>query len=52
VDTEWVPTDSGVDITAYDGVWLVPGSPYADDAAVLRGLTIVRERGVPTTRPT
>ncbi|MER7609810.1 CTP synthase [Nocardioides sp. NPDC127503] len=46
-ETEWVPTDSGFDIGAYDGVWLVPGSPYADDAAVLAALTVVRERGIP-----
>jgi CTP synthase (UTP-ammonia lyase) len=47
VATEWVPTDSGSDVTAYDGVWLVPGSPYADDAAVLGALTIVREQRIP-----
>jgi CTP synthase (UTP-ammonia lyase) len=45
--TEWVATDSGFDLTSYDGVWLVPGSPYADDAAVLRGLTVVRKGGIP-----
>jgi CTP synthase (UTP-ammonia lyase) len=47
VDTVWVPSDSPFDITSYDGVWLVPGSPYADDAAVLRALTVVREAGIP-----
>jgi CTP synthase (UTP-ammonia lyase) len=47
LETEWVPTDSGFDVTAYDGVWLVPGGPYADDAAVLRALTTVREQGIP-----
>ena len=47
VATEWVATDSAFDVTAYDGVWLVPGSPYADDAAVLRALTVVRESGLP-----
>jgi CTP synthase (UTP-ammonia lyase) len=47
VGTEWVATDSGFDVTAYDGVWLVPGSPYADDEAVLRALTVVRESGIP-----
>jgi CTP synthase (UTP-ammonia lyase) len=47
VTAEWVPTDSGFDVTGYDGVWLVPGSPYADDAAVLAALTVVREDGVP-----
>jgi CTP synthase (UTP-ammonia lyase) len=47
VDTEWVPSDSAFELGEYDGVWLVPGSPYADDAAVLRTLTAVRERGIP-----
>jgi len=47
VDTEWVATGSGFDATAYDGVWLVPGSPYADDDAVLAALAVVREREVP-----
>jgi CTP synthase (UTP-ammonia lyase) len=46
-DATWVGTDSGVDVTTYDGVWLVPGSPYADDAAVLATLTRVREGGTP-----
>jgi CTP synthase (UTP-ammonia lyase) len=47
VETEWVPSDSSFDIADYDGVWLVPGSPYADDDAVLCALTVVRERGIP-----
>ena len=47
VATEWVATDSGFDLGAYDGVWLVPGSPYADDAAVLAALTVVRESAIP-----
>lgn len=47
VSVEWVPTDSGADVTAFDGVWLVPGSPYADDAAVIRALHAVRTQGVP-----
>jgi CTP synthase (UTP-ammonia lyase) len=46
-DATWVGTDSGVDVTTYDGVWLVPGSPYADDDAVLATLTRVREGGTP-----
>ena len=47
VETVWVPSDSSFDISEYDGVWLVPGSPYDDDGAVLRALTVVRERGIP-----
>ncbi|MEP9364195.1 CTP synthase [Nocardioides sp. CN2-186] len=47
VETAWVASDSGFAVEDYDGVWLVPGSPYADDDAVLRALTVVRERGIP-----
>jgi len=47
IDAVWVPSDSSFDIDGYDGVWLVPGSPYADDDAVMRALTVVRERGIP-----
>ena len=47
VETEWVPTDSRFDVATYDGVWLVPGSPYASDAAAMAALTVVRERGIP-----
>ncbi len=42
VHAEWVATDAGADLAAYDGVWLVPGSPYADDDAVLAELTRIR----------
>lgn len=47
VPTTWVATDSGFDVASYDGVWLVPGSPYADDAAALRAVSAARELGVP-----
>ncbi|HEX3803022.1 MAG TPA: hypothetical protein VHV75_09300 [Solirubrobacteraceae bacterium] len=47
VTAEWVPTDSGFDITAYDGVWAVPGSPYADAQAVIEALRSSRERQTP-----
>jgi CTP synthase (UTP-ammonia lyase) len=47
VATEWVRTDAAFEVAAYDGVWLVPGSPYADDAAALRAVSAARELGVP-----
>ncbi|HET7901740.1 MAG TPA: hypothetical protein VFL59_11180 [Candidatus Nanopelagicales bacterium] len=47
VEAEWIATGSYADVTAYDGVWLVPGSPYADDAAVLESLRAVRVSGMP-----
>lgn len=47
VTATWVPTDSAFDLASFDGIWLVPGSPYADDAAVLRALATIRAERVP-----
>lgn len=47
VAATWLPTDSDFDVTAYDGIWLVPGSPYADDDAVIEALRIVRTKDIP-----
>lgn len=44
---EWVATDSGFDLAEIDGLWVVPGSPYADDGAVLAALTEARGRQIP-----
>lgn len=46
---EWVATDGDTitDLSGFDGIWLVPGSPYADDAAVLRSITWARKSDVP-----
>jgi len=45
VAAAWLPTDSKFSISSYDGIWLVPGSPYADDDAVLDALHTVRTTG-------
>jgi CTP synthase (UTP-ammonia lyase) len=47
VSAVWLPTDSEFDVTAFDGIWLVPGSPYADDDAVVDALQTVRRKRVP-----
>ena len=47
IDAGWVPTDGPFEVSAFDGVWLVPGSPYADDDAVYDALTRVRATGIP-----
>jgi CTP synthase (UTP-ammonia lyase) len=49
VDTEWVPTDGPAisDLSGFDGIWLVPGSPYANDAAAYEAVKWARERDVP-----
>jgi CTP synthase (UTP-ammonia lyase) len=47
IDATWTATDSDFDITEYDGVWLVPGSPYENDDAVFDALRIVRTTRIP-----
>lgn len=49
VHSEWVPTDGpGIaGLRDYHGVWVVPGSPYADDDAAYEAVRWARERDVP-----
>jgi CTP synthase (UTP-ammonia lyase) len=49
VVAEWVATDSATvrDLAGLDGIWLVPGSPYADDDAAYAVVTWARENDVP-----
>jgi CTP synthase (UTP-ammonia lyase) len=46
VEVRWVPTpDARID--AFDGVWVLPGTPYRDDDAVLAAIRFAREEGMP-----
>ncbi|MFI5039251.1 MAG: CTP synthase, partial [Solirubrobacterales bacterium] len=49
VDTEWVPTDGDRvrDLERFQGIWLTPGSPYADDEAAYDAVRWAREQDVP-----
>jgi CTP synthase (UTP-ammonia lyase) len=51
LDFTWVPTDSPGDwedrLTAYDGVWIAPASPYRSMEGALAAVRHARERGVP-----
>src|SRR5450432_897805 len=49
VQAEWVATDGGQvrDLTGFDAIWLMPGSPYADDRAAYAAITFARSEGVP-----
>ena len=51
LDFTWVPTDSSGDweerLTAYDGVWIAPASPYRSMEGALAAVRYARERGVP-----
>jgi CTP synthase (UTP-ammonia lyase) len=49
VDSEWVPTDGAQvrDLGGFSGLWLTPGSPYADDAAAYEAIRWARRNDVP-----
>ncbi|MFD7154559.1 hypothetical protein ACFV9C_08180 [Kribbella sp. NPDC059898] len=45
LDVYWVPTDQPVD--GFDGVWLLPGSPYKSETGAIQAVRTARERGIP-----
>ena len=49
VEARWVGTDTSdaMRTSAADGVWVVPGSPYRNDAAVYNAITTARTSGQP-----
>jgi CTP synthase (UTP-ammonia lyase) len=49
LDARWVASDSAEaqTIDRFDGVWVVPGSPYRDDDAVLAAIGVARRSGLP-----
>jgi CTP synthase (UTP-ammonia lyase) len=51
LDFTWLPTDSPGDwedrLTAYDGVFIAPASPYRSMQGALAAVRYARERGVP-----
>jgi CTP synthase (UTP-ammonia lyase) len=49
VSASWVATDGDRirDLDEFDGIWLVPGSPYADDSAAYDAVRWARENDVP-----
>lgn len=48
VHVEWVASDAVCEsIADYDGIWVVPGSPYANKEAVLFAIQTARLRAIP-----
>ncbi|HEU5025947.1 MAG TPA: hypothetical protein VFV01_13595 [Spirillospora sp.] len=44
----WIPTDEvGAGLDGFDGVWLLPGSPYRSEAGVLTAIRSAREGRIP-----
>ena len=52
VETKWLPTpllekNPEERLIAFDGLWIVPASPYESMEGALRGIRFARERGKP-----
>jgi len=47
LDVYWVPTDEVEELKGFDGVWLLPGSPYASESGAIAAVQWAREIGVP-----
>ena len=43
----WVPTDEVDAMDAFDGIWVLPGSPYRSEAGAISAVRTARERGIP-----
>ncbi|MBY8852035.1 hypothetical protein K7G98_28650, partial [Saccharothrix sp. MB29] len=47
VDAYWTPTTDVSGLAAFDGVWLVPGSPYLSEDGALAAVRAAREGDLP-----
>jgi CTP synthase (UTP-ammonia lyase) len=47
VDARWLPTPQAESAADADGLWVVPGTPYRDDDAVLEAIRVARTAGMP-----
>ena len=47
LDPYWIPSTEADDLQAFDGIWVVPGSPYTDPDKVVAAVRTARERQIP-----
>ncbi len=47
LDPYWIPSTDADDLEAFDGIWVVPGSPYTDPDKVVAAVKTARERQIP-----
>jgi CTP synthase (UTP-ammonia lyase) len=47
VDARWLPSPEAESAAEADGLWVVPGTPYRDDGAVLGAIHRARTAGMP-----
>lgn len=47
LDPYWIASTDADDLERFDGVWVVPGSPYEDREKVVAAVGVAREHGIP-----
>jgi CTP synthase (UTP-ammonia lyase) len=47
LDPYWIPSEAAGDLHGFDGIWVVPGSPYRDPEQVVGAIAAAREHGIP-----
>src|SRR4051794_9551833 len=47
LDPYWIASTEAGDLEHFDGIWVVPGSPYADRERVIDAVRLAREREIP-----
>jgi CTP synthase (UTP-ammonia lyase) len=47
LDPYWIPTTDAHDLDGFDGIWMLPGSPYASEDGAVNAARTARERRIP-----
>jgi CTP synthase (UTP-ammonia lyase) len=47
LDPYWIPSEEATDLESFDGMWVVPGSPYRDPERVIAAVRTARTEGIP-----
>ncbi|MEV8633615.1 hypothetical protein AB0395_18340 [Streptosporangium sp. NPDC051023] len=47
LDAYWIPTTEAQELEGFDGIWMVPGSPYRSEAGAVNAARTAREHGIP-----
>jgi CTP synthase (UTP-ammonia lyase) len=47
LDPYWIHSTQAKDLEGFDGIWVVPGSPYADPEQVIDAVGTARAHGIP-----
>lgn len=47
LDPYWIPTTDVAGLEAFDGIWILPGSPYRDEAGAVEAARVAREERIP-----